>query len=130
AGRRGNADRAAAVTAVGHRHDASGDYRRRAAARSRRAALAVPGIARRTKQSILGGRRDAELRRVGLAEDDEPGTLVTADQLAVVARHQRLTDRRPIAQAHARVRGEQVLQQEGYAAKRPVRQIAERPLAS
>src|SRR5262249_33896436 len=67
-----------------------------------------------------------ELRSVRLTEDDETRPLVATDELAVVARNQRLADGRAVREPSSRVSREQVLQQERYAAKRSFRELAER----
>src|SRR5690348_10281971 len=82
--RSGNADRAATVGRMRHRQHADSDRRRGAAARAAGAERLVPRVARRPEETRLDRGREAEFRGVGLAEDDEAGTLQPPDDLAVV----------------------------------------------
>ena len=72
---RRDADRAAAVARRDERADAARERRRRAAARAARRALEIPGRARDAVDEVAGDRGVAELRRVGLADDDRAGVL-------------------------------------------------------
>ena len=71
--RRRNADRAAAVRAETDGPESGGHRGRRAAARAARCALEIPRVARGAEERIVGERLVAELRGVGLAEDDRAG---------------------------------------------------------
>ena len=81
-GRR-HADGPAPVVAVRHRHHARGHRRRRPSRRASGSAGGVPGVAGRPMHLGLGDRGQAELRGVGLAEDDQPGAAVPGDDLVV-----------------------------------------------
>ena len=82
AGRR-NADRPAAIRRMRHRQHARGDRRRRAAGRPARRMIEAPGIMRRAEQQRFRCRQQAEFRRVGLAQNDEP-------RLVGISRHRRI----------------------------------------
>ena len=69
---RGDAQRAAAVVAVGDRHHAGGDRRRGAAGGPARRARGIPGIASGAVHARLGDRQDPVLRELRRADDDEP----------------------------------------------------------
>ncbi len=71
--RGGDADRAATVVRVRHRHHAGGDGRRGAAARAAGRVAGVPRVLRRAVGVGLGRRQDAELGHVGLADRDQAG---------------------------------------------------------
>ncbi len=79
----GDADGAAAVAAVGHGDDAGGHGGGGAAAGAAGGALGVPGVVGGAEEAGLGGRHEAELRGIGLAHDDQPGALLTNDELGV-----------------------------------------------
>ena len=81
---RGDANRTAAIGAVGHGHHAGGDGGGGPAAGAARAVLQIPGVARRTVDDRLGRRVQPELRRVGAAEDDQAGMLVALDESEIV----------------------------------------------
>ncbi len=112
---RGDADRAAAVVGAGSGYDARRDRRAGAAGRAARGVVGVPGVAGRTPQCRLGDALGAELRGVGLAEDDEAGVEeALRDQCVPVGD--------VVGQGTAAVRGReagvllaQVLDQEGHA---------------
>ena len=116
--------RAAAVVGVRHRHDAGGDRRRRAAAGAADRMVGVPRVAGGAEEARLGGRDQAELRRVGLAGDDQAGALVASRQLAVEGRHEVLQVFGALRLAHAGVPRPEVLEQEGHAGERPLREVA------
>ena len=83
----------------------------------------VPGAPGRAVRPGLAGQREPQLARVGAAEDDEPGRLQTADQLA--GRRDRwrvLEEVRPARDDVARPPAVQVFEQERHAPERPVRQ--------
>ena len=86
AARRRDADRAAAVVAVGERDHARGDRRRRAARGAARGALEVPGVARGPEARGLGHRQDAELGQLRRPDDDHARLAQPADEEGVVAR--------------------------------------------
>ena len=69
----GDPDGAAAVGRVSRRHESRCKGCRRATARAARRQLEVPGVPGRAIQLRLGERDSPELRRVRLADDDEPG---------------------------------------------------------
>jgi len=82
----------------------------------------IPRVLRRTEQLRLRGRRNAELRCVRLAKDDEPAPTIARDELAIVIGHEgcehAASERRPRA-------GEEctdVFQQERHAGEQTVRQ--------
>ena len=77
-----DADRAAAVARVRERHHARRDRRRAAAARSAGGPVEVPRVAGGPVSVRFGGRQQAELRRVGLAHDHEPGGAQVCEQVA------------------------------------------------
>ena len=81
-----DAQRAAAVVAVGERHHRRRDGGRRAARRAARRALEVPRVARRPAAARLGHRQDAPLGQRRRADDDEPGRAQPRDDVVVVAR--------------------------------------------
>jgi hypothetical protein len=82
-----DANRAAAVRAVGGGREPGGDRDRRAAARPTRRARRVPGIPAHAVQLGLGHGGDPQLRRVGLADHDEARFLQAADDGDVEVRH-------------------------------------------
>ncbi len=124
AARGGDADRPAAVTTVRHRHHAGGDGGRGTAARAARGVLRVPRVAGRPEGARLGRGRDAELRCVGLAENDEPGAPVARHQLAVVVGDVGAHHLRAVAHRHAGEAREQVLHEERNARERSHRRDA------
>src|SRR5262249_33436683 len=73
AGGAGTPERTAAVACVREGDDARGDRRRRAATGAAGGPLRVPGVSRGPIGRRLGGREDAQLGRVGLADGDEAG---------------------------------------------------------
>ena len=73
AARRRDPDRASTVRGVRDRHEPGGDGCGRTPARPARREVGVPGVPRRSVEIRLRERDGAELRRVGLADDDEPG---------------------------------------------------------
>src|SRR5437867_4934418 len=86
AARSRNADRASAVVRVGHGDHARGHGGGRPAARAARRSAEVPGIARRPEEPGLGRRENAELGRVGFADDDESCPPQATRQLTVCVR--------------------------------------------
>ena len=79
-----DADRSATVRGVGGGHDPGGDRSCRAAAGAAGHVVEIPRIARGAMQPGLGGDGEAELGRIGLAEDVETAALVARHQLGVV----------------------------------------------
>ena len=63
--------------------DAGGDGRRRAAARSSRGVVEIPGVACHTEREALGKRIEADLGRVGLTDDHRAGRTQTPHELTV-----------------------------------------------
>ena len=86
-----DAQRAAAVVAVGDRDHAGGDGGRRAAGRAAGRALEVPRVARRAEAPRLGDRQDPPLRQRRRADDDEARVAQPAHDAVVV----RGDERRP-----------------------------------
>ena len=118
----GHPDRAEAVRGVRHRHHARRNRRGRAAARSTGSMLEMPRVARRPVVLRLAGDAQAELAGVGLAEDDQPGALVSPDQRAILRRHHIGEEVAAARRRDTAERAVQVLQQERNAAERSVRQ--------
>ncbi len=122
---RRDADRAAAVVAVRDRHHAARDGGRGAAARAAGGAPQIVGVAARRPRGRLRRREDAELRRVGLADDDEAGAAERGDEVAVV-RHAvpvALEGQEARGVERAADRGADVLDEDRHAAERAVRRI-------
>ena len=111
----GNADRATAVAATGHRHQARRHRGGRAAAGAAWRMRGRPGVARGAAGQGLGVGREAELRRVGAAEHQQPGRPVAPHQFAVVRHRHRGQAAVAVAGGLAGDRGDQVLHQEGHA---------------
>jgi len=84
----------------------------------------VPGVPAGAEQAGLGGRKQPELRSVGLAQDDETRALVPGHQLTVVVGHEVPEEARPRRQRHTGVGSEYVLEQKRHAGEWPVRQVA------
>ena len=82
----GDPDRAPGVVPVSGGHHPAGDGRARAAARAARGPRRIPRVPGRSVQAGLGGGAETQLRRVGPAQDDEPGPLEPSHQLAVDGR--------------------------------------------
>jgi len=83
----GVADRAPAIAGVGDRDHARRDGGGGATTRAPDNAVEAPRVARRPERVGLGGGREAELRRVGLADEHEPRLPQPGAQLAVAGRH-------------------------------------------
>ncbi len=121
---RGNPNRAPAVVRVRDRDHARGDRCGGAAARPSWRALGVPGISRRPVGHRLGGRQDAQLRRVRLADRDQAGALEPLRQIGV----DRGAEVELLEQVHAEVkrlarqRRPDVLEQERDTPERPLRE--------
>ena len=111
-------DRAAAVAGMGDRHQARRDRRRRAAARAAGRARQVPGIAGRPEQHRLGRGAEAELRRVGAAEDHQAGALVADHDLGVDRGARVGEEARARRQRHSGLGAAEVLEQERHAGQR------------
>ena len=130
AGAGGIANRAAAVTGVGDGDHPRSDRRGRAAGGAADDAARVPGIAGRAEGIGLGRRREAELRRIGLADEQEARAAKARRQLAVVR-----GDPLAIAEhAGAPVLGRagegrpEILQQDRHPSKSTVTELAPRDL--
>ena len=115
AARGGDADGAAAVSAVSHGRDARRDDRTGAAARATGVVRQRPGVLRRLEGLGLGVRREAELGRVGLAGKDEPSLPVAAYELAVVVGDVVHPEARAAREADARDGLHEVFHEEGHA---------------
>lgn len=85
-----NANRPATVVAMGHGHHARCNRCSGSATGASRGVVGIPGVAARTEEQWLGGRKDTEFRRIGLADDDQAGPFVPGHQFAVVIRHKAL----------------------------------------
>ena len=98
------------------------DRSRRAAAGPARRARGIPRVARRSEQLRFGRGRKAEFRRVGLAEDHQPGAPVARDQRRVVCRA--IPGQKAAPRRHQRplAIGVEILQQERHARQGSVRQ--------
>jgi hypothetical protein len=112
-----DADRSTAVVAVGHGNEASGDGRGRAAAGAAGGTPGVPGVAAGAEQAGLAGGKETELGCVGLAEDDEAGTLEPGDELAIVIGNEFAQEGRTGCQGHAGTAGQDILEQERHTGK-------------
>ena len=121
AGRR-DTDRPCAVRRMRNGHGARGNENRRPAAGPAAAVLRVPGVPARPEQQRLGRPERAELRRVGLAIGDHPGSAVAAHQLAVARR--RHIRHRPAAagRRHPGIAYGEVLQRKRHTGERAFRQ--------
>ena len=117
-----DADRAAAVRRVGHGHDAAGDRGGGATTRSAGAVGKIPRVLRRAEAFRLRRGRQAHLGRVGLAEDDETGTLHARGDLAVVIGDVAVEERAAVARGGAGVEGAEILQEVRHARERSRRQ--------
>ena len=116
--------------ALAHGHHPGGDGGRRSAAGATGAVIRVPGVVGRAVGQRLGRGHQAELGRVGPAEDDEARLPVALREVGVLGVDvARLLER---LDAHVeRVTGggrPQVLQQEGHAPERAVGQVGGRRL--
>ena len=116
-GRR-NPHRAAAVAADRERPDASRHCGARARAGAAGRALQVPGVARRLEHGVVARAAVAELRHVGLAEDDGAGRPQALDRHVVLVGHKTLVgdgarDGRQVLGA------DEVLDADRHARKRP-----------
>ena len=98
--RGGDADRAAAVRALGDGGDARGHRRRRAAAGASGSTQGVPGVARRPEHPVLGGAVVSVLGGVGLADDDAAGR-AHAVGAHRVRRCDPVVDERPLGEPEA-----------------------------
>ena len=112
AARRRDADRAARVVSVRHRHHPGRDRSRCAATRPPGSPFGIPGIAGRTEQPRFRGRSDGELRGVRLAHEHQPGGAEPAHQLAVLGRHMSAQKGARLGETHALDLGEEVLHEE------------------
>ena len=90
-----NPNGAAAIAAGSQGAEAGGQGRRRPAAGAAGRPRRIPGIAARVAQFILRGAGQAELRGVGLAEDDGPGRLDPFHHYGVVLRDAVVEQGRP-----------------------------------
>ena len=101
---RGIAQRAAHVAAVGDRQHAARERDRRAAAAAAAGLREVVRIARRAEDRVERLRAGAELRRVGLADDDRAGARAMRSTIsASCVGHEVAEDRRAVRRADARV---------------------------
>src|SRR3990172_3414373 len=107
----GDADGAASVVAVGHGDDARGHGGSGTAAGTAGGALAVPGVVGGAEEVGLGGWRESELWRVGLAHDDQPSALLTDDELGVFRGDIIGQESRAFGEADASVLGVEVLEE-------------------
>jgi hypothetical protein len=114
----GNADRSAAIARTGDRNHARGDGRSGAAARATRRVCGAPGILRRTVQRRLRDADEAELGRVRLADEHEPGLAPTLDDLAVDGRHVVLEQARSRRRRHAADVRHEIFDEHRYARER------------
>jgi len=110
----GEADRAAEAVGVGHGDQAGGDRRGRPAAGAAGGPGEVPGVAGRPEQRGLAGGEQAELGRVGLSEQDQPGAPQPHDQFLVVAGDQVAEEGRALGEPHPGPLHRQVLEQERH----------------
>ena len=95
-----DADRAAAVRALGDGGDARRHRRRGTAAGASGSARGVPGVARRPEHPVLGGAVVPVLWGVGLADDD-PAAGTHAVGAHCVRRCDSVIHQRPLGEAHA-----------------------------
>ncbi len=102
------------------------DRRRRAAGRAAGGPLRVPRVPGRAEQHRLGRRVVAELGRVRLADDDQPGPPVPAGELGVLVRDVVAERPRPARLAGARQGRAEILEEERDAGQRRVREWAVR----
>src|SRR5207253_7268760 len=91
--RRGAAERAAQVRALGERTHAGGEGNGGPAARAAGGEGEVPRVPRGPEHSVGGVGTEGELRRVRLAQDDGAGRLQTLDDHGVFVRHVLLEER-------------------------------------
>ena len=123
AGRRRRADRAEAVRGMGDRQHAGGHRRGSTAARARRRPIQVPEIARGAIELGFAVKAEAELATAGLAVDHHAGTLEPADMEAVLARWRQVGEEAAAAGGPGvGERRAEILEQEGHAGERPLRQ--------
>jgi hypothetical protein len=120
-------DRSAAVARVGEGDEPGGRGGGRTATRSTRGVVRIPQIARRPVGVGLGNRPRAEFGHVGAPDDDEPGCEKALHDVrrrlrAVV--HALQEARSAVDRISGAADRAQVLQEEGDAAKRPVRKVA------
>ena len=120
----GNADRAAAVRGVRHRHDARRDGCGRAARRAAGVSVRRPRVARRPERLAA---RSTPIRPnsgvVGLAEQDEPGVAAARDERRVVVGDVVAERGRPAPKRHALDGVDEVLDRVRHAAERTVRRL-------
>ena len=117
-----DADRTAPVTAVADRHHARRHRCGRTTARPARRVGRVPWVAGGPVGEGLGRGQDAELGGVGAPHHHESRRAQAAGELLVVRRHiaRRLERTHALVDLFTRGRAEQVLQDHGHTAKRPV----------
>jgi len=111
-----------AVAGVAERDHPGRHRRRRATRRAAGGPLGVPRVAGGAKSLRLGEGGQAELRRVGLAKDDDPRRLEAAHQFAIVGPGDAAQRLRAVARRVAGDGGEQVLEQERHACERAIGQ--------
>src|SRR4030095_9118674 len=106
AARRWNTNRASAVISVCHGDETCRNRRGRPAARAARRQAEAPRIAGWSEEPGLGGRKNSELGGVRLADDDQPGPLQAARQLAVgLGRVPAVEEGGALGGAHSSTRG-------------------------
>jgi len=107
-----------------HRYHARGDHRGRAAARSARGALGVPGVVRGAIENRLRRRVVAELGRRAHAGGDDPRGTEALHEFGVVAGDQCFGQRAAAARWRAPGLHAEFLEEQRHAAERPVGQSA------
>ena len=118
--RRWYANGAARIVSVRERHHSRRDRSGRAATRSARCTLQIPGISARAEQRWLGREAEPELGKIGLAQGDQSGPTVSNHQLGIPVRNHVLEKPRPHAGTLVGVRRAKILDQKGHAAEGPV----------
>ena len=115
----GDADRAAAVIAVGDRQHAGRDRRGRAAGGAAGRAIGVPRVVRRAGVTRLGRRQDPELGQIRGADDHEAGVAQASHHVRAVTGP--VTGQELGAEVHAHARDRDVgLDRDRHAGERPL----------
>ena len=117
-----NADRSATVAGMRRRHDARRHGRGGPAGRAAGRAAQIPRIAGGAAEAALGRWRKGHFRRRRLAEDHQAGALVALYERRVASRHEVGEETGAVCGDRSGQHGADVLEQEGNARERAVRQ--------
>ena len=113
-----DSDGAATIGGVGDGHHASRHGGSGPATGATRAAAEIPGVAGRTVQYRFCGSAQAELRRIGLAQDDQAGGAVTLHQGTIMTGHETAKEPTTVGQGNTGAGEKEILQQVRHAGER------------